>query len=66
MEKLDVQRFKTLLEVRQQELRKSIEHNLQSTRTAEQEPDTLDQSTSQYEKQSSLQRSNREEGCFVS
>jgi len=34
MEKLDVQRFKTLLEVRQQELRQSIEHNLQSTRTA--------------------------------
>jgi DnaK suppressor protein len=57
-----MRRFKTLLEVRQHELRLSIEHHLQyARRRVEPEPDTVDQAASGYEKGSLLQRSNQEQ-----
>ena len=56
-----MQRFKTLLEIRQNELGLSIEHQLQYARSAEPEPDTVDQATNGYEKESLLQRSNKEQ-----
>lgn len=61
MDGRQMQRFKTLLEIRQDELRLSIEHQLQYARRAEPEPDTLDQATTGYDKESSLQRSNTEQ-----
>ena len=54
-------RLKTLLDVRQHELRLSIEHHKQYARRAEPEPDTLDQAASGYEKESLLQRSSHEQ-----
>lgn len=57
-----MRQFKMLLEVRQHELRLSIEHHLQyARRTVEPEPDTVDQAASGYEKGSLLQRSNQEQ-----
>jgi DnaK suppressor protein len=56
-----MRQFKTLLEVRQKELRLSIEHHLQDARQrVEPEPDTVDQAASGYEKGSLLERSNQE------
>jgi len=56
-----MRRVKTLLEVRQHELRLSIEHHQQYARQVEPESDTVDQATSGYEKESLLQRSSREQ-----
>ncbi|MGA2859817.1 MAG: TraR/DksA family transcriptional regulator [Candidatus Sulfotelmatobacter sp.] len=56
-----IQQFRALLEVRQHELRLSIERQQRSARRAEPEPDTLDQAASRYEKESLLQRSSREQ-----
>lgn len=61
MEKRQIERFKTRLEVRQHELRLRIDHQLQDARRAEPEPDTVDQATERYERESSLQRSNKEQ-----
>jgi DnaK suppressor protein len=60
MDRRQIQRFKTRLEVHYQELRLTIEHQLQYARRAEREPDAMDQATSGYEKESSLHKSNRE------
>jgi DnaK suppressor protein len=60
MDRPQIQRFKTHLEVRQHELRLSIEHQLQYARVAEPEPDTVDQATSGYERESVLLRSNQD------
>jgi DnaK suppressor protein len=61
MDQRQIQRFKTRLELRQQELRLSIEDQRQYARKTEPEPDVLDQATSAYEKESVLQRSNDEQ-----
>lgn len=56
-----IRRLKTGLEIRQHELRLSIEHHQQYARRAEREPDTVDQAASGFEKESLLQRSNQEQ-----
>ena len=56
-----MQRLKTLLEVRQRELRLSIGHHQRYARGAEPEADAVDQAASRSEKQSLLQRSSREQ-----
>ena len=56
-----MRRLKTRLEIRQHELRLSIEHHLQYARRAEPEPDTVDQAASGFEKESLLHRSNQEQ-----
>jgi DnaK suppressor protein len=56
-----MQRLKTLLEIRQHELRLSINHHLQYARRVGPEPDTVDQAASGAEKESLLQRSSREQ-----
>jgi len=56
-----MRRLRTLLEVRQRDLRLSIEHHQQYARRAEPEPDTVDQAASGYEKESLLQRSSQEQ-----
>jgi len=61
MDKRQIQQLKTRLEIRQHELRLTIEHQLQYARRAEPEPDTIDQATSGYEKESLLRRSNKEQ-----
>ena len=60
MDERQIQRFKTRLEVRQHELRVSIDHQLRSARGAEPEPDALDQATRQTEKELLLQTGNKE------
>ena len=59
-----MRRLKTLLEVRQHELRRSIEHHQQYARRVEPEPDIVDQAASGSEKESLLQRSSREQQLF--
>ncbi len=54
-----MRRLKTLLEIRQHELRLSIEHYRQYAGLVEPEADTVDQAASRAEKESLLQRSNR-------
>lgn len=61
MDKRQIQRFKTRLELHRQELRLSIEHQRQYARKTEAEADVLDRATSAYEKESVLQRSNEEQ-----
>jgi DnaK suppressor protein len=64
MDRMNVQqmrRLKTLLEVRQHELRLSIEHHQQFARRVEPEPDVLDQAASVSEQESLLQRRNQEQ-----
>ena len=61
MDRQQIQQFKTRLELRQQELRLSIEDQRQYARKAEPEPDVLDQATSSYDKESVLQRSSDEQ-----
>ncbi len=56
-----MRRLKTLLDIRQHELRLSIEHHQQYARRVEPEPDTVDQAASGSEKESLLQRSNQEQ-----
>ena len=56
-----MQQLRTLLEVRQHDLRLSIEHHQRYARVVEREPDTLDQAASGYEKESLLQRSSHEQ-----
>ena len=60
MDKRQIQRFKTRLELHQQELLRHIGHQRQYTRKTETEADVLDRATSTYEKESVLQRSNEE------
>jgi DnaK suppressor protein len=61
MDGQQIQRVKTLLEIRQHELRLSIGHQLQSARRVEPEPDVVDQASSRNEKESLLQMSNKEQ-----
>ena len=61
MDGQQIQRVKTLLEIRQHELRLSIEHHLHFARRAEREPDTLDQAADGVEKASLLNRSGQEQ-----
>ena len=61
MDRRQIQRFKTRLELRQQELRLNIEHQRQYPRKTEPDPDGLDQATSAYDKESVPQRSNEEQ-----
>jgi DnaK suppressor protein len=61
MDRQQMQRVKTLLEIRQHELRLSIEHNLHYARRAEPEPDTVDQAANGFEKESVLRRSGQEQ-----
>ncbi len=56
-----MRQLRTLLEVRQNDLRLSIEHHQRYARGVEPEPDTVDQATSGSEKESLLQRSSREQ-----
>jgi hypothetical protein len=56
-----MRRLKTLLEIRQHELRLSIEHHQKYARQVEPESDTVDQAASGSEKASLLQRSSREQ-----
>jgi len=60
MDKQLIQRFKTLLEVRQHELRLSIDQQKQYERRAEQEPDSVDQSANIAENELSLRRNNKD------
>jgi DnaK suppressor protein len=55
-----MRRFKTLLEVRQHELRLRIKGNQQYARGAEPEPDIVDQAASESDKGSFFERSDRE------
>jgi DnaK suppressor protein len=61
MDRRQIQRFKTRLEIRQHELRVSIEHQLKNVRMVEPEPDALDQANSRLEKESLLQRGKEEQ-----
>jgi RNA polymerase-binding transcription factor DksA len=61
MDKRYIQRFKTRLEIRQQELRVSIEHQVKDARMVEPEPDAVDQANSGLEKESLLQRGKQEQ-----
>jgi len=61
MDTRQMQRFRTRLDVLQHRLRLSIEHQLQSARQAEAEPDQVDQATSGYERASVLQRTNKDQ-----
>ena len=61
MHSQEIQRVKTLLEIREHELRLSIEHHLHYARRAEPEPDTLDQAANGSEKESVLRRSSQEQ-----
>jgi DnaK suppressor protein len=61
MDRQQIQRVKTLLEIRQHELRLSIEHHLRYARRAEPEPDTVDQAVNGFEKASLLNRSGQEQ-----
>jgi DnaK suppressor protein len=61
MHRQQIQRCKTLLEIRQHELRLSIEHHLRYARRAEPEPDTVDQAANGFEKESLLHRSGQEQ-----
>ena len=61
MDKHQIQRFKARLEIRQHELRVSIEHQLQGVRGVEPEPDAVDQATRQSEKEILLRTSNKEQ-----
>jgi RNA polymerase-binding transcription factor len=61
MDRQQIQRVKALLEIRQHELRLSIEHHLHYSRRADPEPDTADQAVSEVEKEFSLQRSSQEQ-----
>lgn len=61
MDSQEIQRVKTLLEIRQHELRLSIEHHLDYAKRAEPEPDTLDQAVNGFEKESVLRRSSQEQ-----
>ena len=61
MNALQMRRLKTRLEIRQHELRLSIEHHLQYARRVEPEPETVDQAASGSEKESLLQRSSQEQ-----
>jgi len=56
-----MQQLKSLLEVRQRDLRLSIGHHQQYARGVEPEPDTVDQAASRSEKESLFQRSSREQ-----
>jgi DnaK suppressor protein len=61
MDRRQTQRFKMRLHVCQHELRLTIEHQLQYARKTEPAPDAMDRATSRYEKESLLQRSNKEQ-----
>ena len=61
MDAQQIRRLKTRLEIRQHELRLSIEHHQQYARQVEPEPDTADQAASGSEKESLLQRSSQEQ-----
>ena len=61
MDKRQIQRFRTRLVVLQHRLRLSIEHQLQSARQPEAEPDHVDQATRGYERTSVLQRTNKDQ-----
>ncbi|MGC2198398.1 MAG: TraR/DksA family transcriptional regulator [Terriglobales bacterium] len=61
MDKRQIQRFKTRLEIRQHELGVTIEHQRKNARMVEPEPDAVDQANSGLEKESLLQRSNKEQ-----
>jgi DnaK suppressor protein len=61
MDRRQIQRFKTRLEIRQHELHVSIEHQLKNVRMVEPEPDALDQANSRLEKESLLQRGKEEQ-----
>lgn len=61
MDRRQIQRFKTRLEIRQHELRVSIEHQLKHVRMVEPEPDAVDQANSGLEKESLLQRGREEQ-----
>ena len=64
MERHRIQRFKTLLAVRQHELRLSIEQQRRSVRGVGREPDVMDQAASSYEKETLFEQSRREEGLL--
>ena len=51
MHREQIQRVKILLEIRQHELRLSIEHHLHFARRAEPESDIVDQAVSEVEKE---------------
>jgi DnaK suppressor protein len=61
MDQRHIQRFKTRLEIRQHELRVSIQHQLRYARKTEPEPDAMDRATNACEQESVLQRSNEEQ-----
>ena len=56
-----IQRLKTGLEIRQHELRVTIEHQLKNARMVEPEPDAVDQANSALEKESLLKRGREEQ-----
>lgn len=61
MDKRQIQRFKTRMEIRQQELRVSIEHQVKDVRMVEPEPDAMDQANSALEKEALLQRGKQDQ-----
>jgi len=61
MDRQQIKRLQTRLELHRQELRLNIEHQRQYARKAEPEPDVLDQATSSYDKESVLKRSSDEQ-----
>jgi DnaK suppressor protein len=64
MDRRHLRRFKTVLEVRQHELRLNIEHQKQYAQKSEPEPDSVDQSVSSSEKEIGIQRRNEEQGLL--
>jgi DnaK suppressor protein len=64
MNRSEIQRFKTLLEVRQHELRLSIQQQRQFASTAEPEADAVDHATTSSERELLLQQRNREQGLL--
>lgn len=60
MDAQQMQRFRSLLEIRQQELRQRIEQNQRHARGAEPEPDIVDQAANESERESFFGRNDRE------
>lgn len=61
MDKRQIQRLKTMLEIRQGELRVSIEDQMRGARIVEPEPDAVDQATRQSEKDILLRTTKKEQ-----
>ena len=64
MDRQQIQRLKTRLEIRQRELRVTVDYQLRMAPMVEPEPDAVDQAGRALEKESLLQRGKNEQRLF--